>query len=338
MMTPLLPSAEEKVAFLAGASAYGNYEGKVEIVETHMSWVFMTEARVYKLKKSQVRKWSDLRRQEGRYQNCVEEVRLNRRLGGNTYLGIERLSLTGEGSLMLGEGGVAVDWLVVMRRLPEAAFLEQQIKRGCVDYAAVKEAAAILSRFYLEQAPVELESEQYWNRIDTTVRNDLAALSHYELPGEQLQTVLECQLDFLARRPSLLERRALSGMILEAHGDLRPEHVCLNHPPVIIDCLEFSRDLRIQDRVDELAYLGMECERLGEFRVGEVVFDEYTGMTGDRPSVALVAFYKCMRACARAKLCVWHLNDVAPAQRDRWIEKARGYLSMAERYAERFWD
>ncbi|WP_347332327.1 hypothetical protein [Marinimicrobium locisalis] len=314
-----------------------------------MSWVFLTEDRVYKLKKPMKRALIDFRHADARHDNCHEEVRLNRRLGGDIYLGVESLRLGAEGRLSLGGTGLAVDWLVVMKRLPESAMLKARIEAGTLEEQALQRAAAVLSGFYRRARVIHLTAEQYRARLYKEVQSNQEALSEYDLPNEQLQRLTERQQATLRSRPALFDCRAEQGMIVEAHGDLRPEHVCLIEPPVVIDCLEFNRDLRIQDRVDELAFLAMECERLVSqrdgsatnsegvgVRVGDALFDEYTRETGDTPPVALVAFYKSYRAMVRAKLCAWHLDDDPQQQRGRWLEKAQRYLDLAEGYSVQF--
>jgi aminoglycoside phosphotransferase family enzyme len=125
------------------------------------------------------------------------------------------------------------------------------------------------------------------------------------------------------------------GRIVEGHGDLRPEHVCLGPEPLFIDCLEFNRDWRVLDPADELAYLAMECEHAGAPWIGEVVFETYREATGDNPPLPLVRFYKAYRATVRAKLSAWHLKDHPdPADQGKWIARAQRYLELAGRYAD----
>ncbi len=146
--------------------------------------------------------------------------------------------------------------------------------------------------------------------------------------------VCKAQLRLLEERPALLEERVDQGRVIEAHGDLRPEHICLCSPPVIIDCLEFNRAFRILDPVEELCFLAMECELLGAPFIGQRAFEVYRGITGDDPSPALIAFYKCYRACLRAKLAVWHIADPETNHPTKWTARANDYLRLADGYAE----
>lgn len=339
-----LPEIEEKVAFLSNAASYpveadneaDSEVDSVEVLETHMSWVFLVGPRVYKLKKPVAQTRFDFTTVDGRYRNCVEEVRLNRRLGGDTYIGVGQLSVVADGELALGSEGVPVDWLVVMRRLPAEAMLEAQIKSAAVEYRRVRAAAELLARFYGSAASVQLSGEQYLERLRDDINDNYRQLTDYSLPVDRVKPVCDQQMALLENNSALFADRATAGSLVEAHGDLRPEHVCLTDPPVVIDCLEFSRDLRIRDPVDELSFLAMECEKLGEERVGKILFEVYGQITGDEPEASLVAFYKAYRASERAKLAIWHLDDDYHERRGPWRQKALDYLAIAFNYGERF--
>jgi aminoglycoside phosphotransferase family enzyme len=105
---------------------------------------------------------------------------------------------------------------------------------------------------------------------------------------------------------------------------------------VIIDCLEFNREFRIRDPVDELAYLAMECERLGAPQIGEQILGNYRKTAGDACPIVLIEFYKIFRACLRAKIAVWHITDHQVQDYRHWLRLARIYLDLAERYL-RYW-
>ena len=115
----------------------------------------------------------------------------------------------------------------------------------------------------------------------------------------------------------------------DVHGDLRPEHIYLLDPPVIVDRLEFNRDLRLLDPLDELAFLAIECERLGAGWIGEFSFECYGERTGDQTSPALIAFYKSLRACMRARLALGHLFEPGHEKNSPWFRLAEHYAATA---------
>lgn len=325
-----------KVDFLSRPSSYPDQPSRVEIIETHMSWVFLTEDFVYKLKKPVRLDFLDFSTVQRRHVNCLAELRLNRRLAGDVYLEIVPLTSGCSGRLELGGKGDTLDWLVKMRRLPRHCMLDSVIAAGQVDPAQIRRVARLLTEFYRRAKPVLLTEGEYLGRYQRDIKATDTALStpRYALPRRQIDAISEALLKFLARAQDVFHARVGGRRIIEAHGDLRPEHVCLTEPPVIIDCLEFSRRLRELDPADELAFLDMECEFAGAPFIGPILFETYQAMSGDEPPPMLVCFYKGYRAQMRAKLSIWHLEDCADRDRDKWVQRAEAYLLLAGRYSE----
>lgn len=323
----------EKVAFLSRPATYGLPPGSVEVRETHMSWVFLAGDRVYKLKKPVCYPFLDFSTLGAREADCHAEIRLNRRLAPNVYIGMMPLTLEADYGFALDGGGEVVDWLVLMYRLPEERMLHNAIARGAVTREQVVRVADLLAGFYRSLGPADISAEEYVAQFARQHVNNRNLLEDESLgfAGARLDRVLRDVEAVLAREPGLLAARVGEGRIVEGHGDLRPEHVCLNEPPVIIDCLEFNRAFRLVDPFDELADLGMECARLGARWIGEMLIQRCTEVLDDRPSKHLIAFYSTYRACLRARLALAHLLDTPVRDPDRWRPLARAYLGLAER-------
>jgi aminoglycoside phosphotransferase family enzyme len=327
---------EAKVGFLGRPDAYPEATSRVEAVETHMSWVFLTDAHAYKLKKPVRYPYLDFSTPEARRLDCEQEVRLNRRLARDVYLGVLPLVVDAAGRLRLGGEGETVDWLVQMRRLPADRMLDQLLRGGTVTQAEIGQLAQLFARFYAA-APVEaLAPEAYRQTLATRIEDNLRELisPEFGLDPELPQRIARIQLGFLHGHAELFDRRVREGRIVEGHGDLRPEHVCLLAEPVVIDCLEFNREFRILDPVDELGYLALECERLQAPRVGRWLLDGYGEASGDVPPDALIHFYQSCRASLRAKLALWHLRDDGRHPPGRWRSTAGEYLELAQRHAD----
>lgn len=329
---------DQKLQFLLRPESYPDRPRNVEAAETHMSWVFMTDAYAYKLKKPVRYDFLDFSTVEARRRDSEEEVRLNTRLAPHTYLGILPLTIDSAGSLKLGGEGEAVDWLVKMRRLPTDQMLDHAIKQGTVETADVRRAAVALAKFYLASPSIELGESEYRERFEKNVNANLGELTDpvYRLPEELVRKITSAQFAFLKEESELFYQRVREGRIIEAHGDLRPEHICLGPEPVIIDCLEFRREFRILDTADELAFLAMECERLGAPSVGQSFLETYSEYTGDKPSGKLLHFYKSYRATLRAKITIWHIKDSEVRNPSKWYNLAGEYLHLAEAHTRGF--
>jgi aminoglycoside phosphotransferase family enzyme len=324
----------QKVALLKQPQTYPEQPARIEVVETHMSWVFLTDRHAYKLKKPVRYDFLDFTTLAARAKNCVEEVRLNRRLARDVYLGVVPLTVDTQGRVHVGEQGEIIDWLVKMRRLPAEYLLDQMIKAHTLQKTDIQRIALVLATFYKDSPPLEINGEQYRVQLERDVRNNLQELAEpsHALPNALVEQSHHAQLTLLRREPELFEQRAVEERIVEGHGDLRPEHICLEPEPVIVDCLEFNRQFRIVDPADELAFLAMECEHLGAAFVQTILFQTYAQITSDSPPNRLVNFYKSYRACLRAKLAIWHTRELETAAWPKWRKLASDYLLLAGEY------
>ena len=329
------PGLDAKVAFLADARHHLPRTKSVTVVETHQSFVFLTETRAYKLKKASRLDRGDLSKLAVRESQCREEVRLNRRLTDGVYDGVVPLSLTPSGRLVLGGPGGPIDWLVSMRRLPAALMLDRMIAAASVDLERLRSCVSMLAAFYRAQPPEPITGEAFRQSLARRILENRTALARPELriTASVLDDIQAGQLRLLAALGAEIDQRVREGRIVEGHGDLRPEHVCLEPRPQVIDCLEFSRELRIVDAAEELGFLALECERLGAPDVGRAVLDAYREASPDDAPARLVDFYQAVHAGVRAKLAAWHLDEPGSAGPGHWIDRARTYAALARAHA-----
>lgn len=338
-----------KVAFLQQPEAYAARPRRVESIETHMAWVFLTEDRAYKLKKPIRDSFRDFSTLAARYQICHDEVRLNSRLAAGVYLGVVPLVVTTgmdtgmdtgmAGQLALCGQGSVVDWLVEMRRLPAALMLDHKLSTAGVSELEARRIGDTLARFYQDARRIDMSASDYHRRLLQDIGGTRCVLERpgYGLPAAHVEEVAERLLRALDAHAALFATRARQRRIVDGHGDLRPEHVCLEPEPVIIDCIEFNQDLRVLDALSDLGFLVLECQRLGTEAVGRLILDAYVQATGDQADERVLRFYLAQHAYSRAKVAIWHLDD--PHQVDsgrgpaRWIAKALRYLDLAREHA-----
>jgi aminoglycoside phosphotransferase family enzyme/predicted kinase len=321
--------------WLSRPESYPHAPRRVELLETHISRVFLAGPLVYKLKKPVRFDFLDFSTAAAREQACREELRLNRRLAPQAYLDVVPITRTDGGEFQLGGDGQPLDWLVKMRRLPTDQTLESLHRRGELKPADIDRLARLLADFYQSLAPVRLSPEEYRQSYTDRVRGnrqELLAAGHH-LPRQIVQRVHAFQLQLVLLRPDLLDERVRSGRIVDGHGDLRPEHICLVEPPLIFDCIEFNPAFRQIDVADELAFLAAECDVLGAPWVGPRLLAEYQRLTGDRPAAELLDFYKSYRACVRAKVAALRADQVEGQARKAAAADAQAHLQWADRYA-----
>ena len=329
-------SLEAKVAFLARPESYPEHPARVEVVETHMSCVFLLDRHAYKLKKPVRRDFLDFSTVEARLSDSTEELRLNRRLSPDVYMGIVALTRDETGRLALGGEGRVVDWLVRMRRLPAERMLDRALASGCASLEDARRLGGVLARFYGRERPISFAEGAYHGRLVREVRGSAAELCRVDpaVDAARVAAVEHALLAFLERTRDTIERRAAEERIVEVHGDLRPEHVDLGPPVLVIDCLEFNRDMRILDPLEELGFLALECDLRGAAWFGDAVLESYARAAGDPPPPGLAGFYRSSRALLRAKLAAWHALEPGSRGAAHWRERSGRYLAHAERFVE----
>jgi uncharacterized protein len=328
---------DRKVRFLGSPSASREHSSRIERIETHYSWVFLTDRYVYKLKKPLRGDGFDFTTPAARPRNAEAEVRLNRRMAAAVYVGIVPLTLERGCDLAIGGKGCAVDWLVKMIRLPATRMLDHRLSRGDLCHAHINALASRLAHFYTTARRVHVRPTCYLSPFLAECRSSRAALQCGGGPAVRhaTQYVARRLEAFIFCRKDLLLRRLDSGRVVEGHGDLRPEHIYLGPEPAVIDCLEFRADLRSLDAVEELAFLTMECERIGAGDIGPILFRRYCLRTRDSPPPELIAFYKAIAAFVRARLAILHLQESPVRHPAKWPQRAAEYLAIATRETQR---
>ena len=324
---------QDKVAFLSRPDAYADGSGTVETRESHMAWVFLTEAHAYKLKKPVRFAYLDFTTVGKRREDSEREVRLNRRLSPDVYLGTVALTCGSDGRLRLDGPGEPVDWLVKMVRLPEHRTLKAMIEADRIEERKVIAAAERLAGFFANATPAAMAPADYHRRLraETDRSAETLAAPEHGMPQAAVRTMIGALRDVLDNSGDAIARRAPH--VADGHGDLRPQHLYLLDEPQIIDCLEFNDDLRLSDPLNELALLRLECERLGDPRPAEICLERYVRRTGDREP-RLLPFYICFRAAERARLALGHLEEPGERQVTKWRSRAVAYLTVGQAYAD----
>lgn len=321
------------LAWLSNPAAYPHQPPDVRCLETHISCVFLAGSEVYKLKKPVQYDFLDFSTLWAREHACREELRLNRRLAPHIYLDVVPVTSTADGFALGGDGEV-VDWLVHMRRLPEDRMLDALQRRGDLLTQHIDQLAELLVRFYSHSQPVAMTGDQYRDRCLAHVqanRTELLAVSHH-LPRGVVERVHGFQLQLLQLQPELFASRVQAGRIVEGHGDLRPEHICLSDPIAIFDCIEFNAEFRQLDVADELAFLAAECDFIGADWAGPQLLQRYQELSGDYPPPILIDYYRAYRACVRAKVAALRADQVEGAAREQAAQEAARHLALADGY------
>ena len=308
----------------------------VTLVTTHISWVFLTDREVWKLKRPVDYGFVDYTTVERRRQCCEDEVRLNRRLAPDVYLGVVPVRLGPEGH-WLGPDGEIVDYAVRMRRLPDDRSMEALLRRGALTPEHLQRLAARLARFFTTATPAPEAGTI--EAIRGPVTENFAEVEPFVgrfVSREVFDAVRDWQVGTLAREAARFEERIRQGRIRDGHGDLRLEHVYFEgRDPIAIDCVEFSSRLRNGDAAGDVAFLAMELAARSRTDLGECFLAEFARESDDHDLYGLIDFYASYRAWVRGKVAALLAADpsTVPEKAERKANEARALFGLARAYA-----
>lgn len=337
-MMPARDVAEDVCAALGRPDFYSSRPERVVVRETHVSRVFLAGDRAYKLKKPLVLAFLDYGTPERRREMCREEVRLNRRLAPDVYLGVRAVAATRAGFELAAEADPrAVDYLVEMRRYDERDTLAARLQCGELKRSDAHAVGRVVAEFHA-RAPivraVGIPALAVARRM-TENFHELLAIVEQRAEIDRVLALERFAHAFVVAHALTLSARSRRGRIRDGHGDLRAEHVLLDDKVRIVDCIEFDRGLRELDVADDLAFLVMDLVAHGAERFARALVRSYRNAGGDPGDDALIAFYAAYRALVRAKVALLRAaqHPAKSAAHGHESAQARDLLSLAEWFA-----
>lgn len=325
--TAILPDA------LLDPAAYAFGPHVVELRETHISWVFLTEHKAYKVKKPVKFPFLDYSSLARRRELCHEELRLGRRFAPSVYRGVVGIApRPGGGLRIVPEFDVqAVEYAVVMRRYDEAETLAAHLRRHAARELELMTVGAAVSAFHHEAPAVEA-LDPHW--LETVVEETLASLAAAGAPAPRLSALARfCRVALNTFAPTL-QGRAEAGLVREGHGDLRAEHVLLGERVELVDGVEFDPSLRITDVAYDFAFLVMDVAAVDDDAARALVSGYEAGHVDLGPR-ALFDFFCVVRALVRAKIDYLRAQQLSGAAAQARLARALDRIALAERFAWR---
>ena len=298
-----------------------------DIHETHSGVVVLLGDRALKFKKPVDLGFLDFSTSDRRRDACLREVELNRRLTNDVYLGVAD---------MVGTDGMAMDHVVLMRRMPEERRLSTLVRSGTGVEDEIRDVARHLASFHTRAERSEaIARDVSSSALRALWETSLAQMTGHAgepVPADVVADIGRLVRRYLQGRQELFAQRATTGSVLDGHGDLMAEDIfCLSDGPRILDCLEFDDRLRHVDQVDDAAFLAMDLEHLGAPDLATRFLDWYAEFSGDNAPVSLVEHYVAYRAFVRCKVaCVRHAqgDPAAAAEARRFASAALSHLQQ----------
>jgi aminoglycoside phosphotransferase family enzyme/predicted kinase len=326
---------QDVIAFLKDPSSYGEDLGCVEIIETHVSLVFLAGDRAYKLKRAVKYPYLDFSTAERRRAACEAELALNRRTAPALYLEVRSIVRTAAGRLSFSPLGTALDWVVVMRRFDQALLFDALAKSGGLTAQLMDELADHIAAFHAAAEPCfDSGGAAEMGEIAEIQHHCLVATRQAGFGSEEADTLLDKWRERLAAVAATLDRRRAAGRVRRCHGDLHLRNICLfDGKPTLFDCLEFDDTLARIDILYDLAFLLMDLEHRGLVQFANRVLNRYFDRSGEDGGLPAMPLFLSLRAGIRAHVTASAAERSAEdTGKAEMVSEARRYLELAHRF------
>jgi aminoglycoside phosphotransferase family enzyme len=327
----------ELVQALLNPGIYPDPVTEVEMMQTQMSFVFLTGEYVYKIKKPVDLGYLDYTTLQKRQFYCQREVELNRRLCPEVYLAVVAINQD-KGDYSIDGKGKSIEYAVKMLYLPQDAMLNVLLKKGRVSAEMMAGVAGKLAEFHSRAATNEVISDfgDIESIITNTEENFIQTVRYIgnTIPQKRYRQIKDYTNGFIESKVALFYERIADGRIKDCHGDLHAAHICFGDDIYIYDCIEFNDRFRYCDTASEVAFLAMDLDNYGRADLSKNFIDAYTDLSGDKDLLKMLDFYKCYRAYVRGKVESFKLDDPHIPEEEKAEARAAAtrYFELAESY------
>jgi aminoglycoside phosphotransferase family enzyme len=327
------------IAALLSSGAWPEPTSRVELIQTHISWVFLTDRFAYKVKKPVDLGFLNFTTLRRRHHYLQEELILNRRLCPEIYLEVLPI-VARDGRVEVGGRGHPVEYALKMVRMPQERMMDEVADRGELTPSHLDRIIERLVPFYAqaaggprinkfgEPAIIAYNHEENFSRTE--------ALAGDFLSGETFAAIRGFARSFLARNRALFVRRIRQGRIRDCHGDLHMRNICLADGIYIFDCIEFNPRFRYGDVAADIDFLAMDLDFHGLREFSRYFVRRFAEAARDPDLLVMLDFYKCYRAYVRGKINAFTAQEpeVDARAREQARDAARAYFALAAQYAE----
>jgi hypothetical protein len=314
----------------------------VELIQTHVSYLFLTDSHVYKIKKPVDFGFLNFSTLDRRRFYCEEEVRLNRRLCPDLYLAVVGVHATQDGASFTGSGPT-IDYAVIMRRLPAHRMLDRLLREQCVSADDIRAIARTIGAFHLRaERNAMIDEAGSLDAIRTNCDENFLQTRSFcgvTLDSRDWELIGHWTNRFLEQHADAFAARVAGGFIRDCDGDIHTENINLDEDGTIyiFDCIEFNSRFWYSDTAADIAFLLMDFDYACRPEFGATFLEEYVRVTGDTSVADVLDFYKIYRAYVRGKVESLRLSDTQIDANDQAAaaERARRFFRLCRGYIAR---
>jgi aminoglycoside phosphotransferase family enzyme len=330
----------EVVEALMKPEAYDEQPGRIEMTQTHISFVFLTSKFVYKVKKAVDLGFLDFTTLEKRQFFCEKELELNKRLCGGMYL--EVVPINRSNVIKIKGEGETVEYAVKMKRMPQEKMMNKLLEENKVDNKLVDRIAKIIAGFH-SKAETNKRISEFGSLaiIETNWKENFEQTRKFvgrTISMKDFSLIRERVDDFMKRAASFFQKRAEEGRVRDCHGDIHSGNIFVADRIYIFDAIEFNERFRYSDVASDIAFLAMDLDFKGRTDLSKFFVKRYAEYSGDRELTKILPFYKCYRAYVRGKVANFKLEDpnVSSEEKRAAMKEAKTYFKLASTYAKAF--
>lgn len=326
--------ADPLVRRLLSAKAYPHPVDEVQLVETHISWVFLTGRYVYKVKKPVDLGFLDFSCLEKRRHFCHEEVRLNRRFAQSLYLAAVPITGSAHDAVVAGEGE-PTEWAVKLAQFDESLRLDSMLEAGRL---SGEDGDRLAREIATVQEQLEIAGlDTPWGTpatIASTIGMNLDQLAEHRPDSvERVQMLHHWVAAAIEAAAEVFHRRRAGGRVRQCHGDLHLANLVMHEGHfVAFDSIEFSDVLRWIDVASDVAFLTMDLESRGRGDLAAIVTSSWIEAAGDHEATAVLPLYRVYRAVVRSVIAAIRGSQQGADMAAAHAESDR-YLALAEQLA-----
>lgn len=331
----------QQLSALLQPAAYQESTASVTLLQTHISYLFLTDTFVYKVKKPVDFGFLDFTTLEKRHFYCNEELRLNKRLSPDIYLGIVELRKDYDGKFRFNGKGEVIDYAVKMVRLPAERMMSRLLEQDLVTTVDIRNIAHLVAAFHAA-AKRDPAIDQF-GRVETIRANwdenlkQARAYIDRTISLRTIELITKWVKQQLTDKEELISMRIANGFIRECDGDLHSENICLDNKVHIFDCIEFNERFRYSDTAADVAFLAMDLENHRRSDLAKLFVAEYIAASGDNGMPEVLPLYLANRAFIRGKVESFRLDDLQiPAEeKSAAALRAKMFFNLARGYTFR---
>ena len=329
---------KQVVEALMKSETYDEDPGSVELVQTHVSFIFLTRSFVYKVKKSVNLGFLDFTTLEKRRFFCERELELNRRLCGDMYL--EVVPINKSDAIKIKGEGKTVEYAVKMKRMPQEKMMSKLLEKNQVEEGLVDRIAKIIAEFHSKAETirrinefqldpiVEINWKENFDQTEEFIGKTITKRT-FDFTRERVE-------NFMRRNGTIFEKRMTGGKVRDCHGDMHSGNIFIANRIYIFDAIEFNDRISYSDIAADVGFLAMDLDFREHSDLSDFFVKKYIEYSGDQELMKLLPFYKCYRAYVRGKVISFKLKDphVGKEEKNAAKREAKAYLKLAATYAK----